>query len=179
MNIKVRDEPIYERQINRGNFTHRVLIAAGISLGLVVLLFLIWQLADVLLVVFGGILLAILLRSLSHGLSQHSRLSEGWSLTVVVGALVLIIAAAGWLFAPELADQFEQLSESFPQAIERVQEYAPEWSRPLTSRLPSVDDMMSGDSDMLSRLTRIFSTTLGAVANVVVILAIAIYAAGE
>lgn len=179
MNLKVREEQFYETRVSQGSFTHRVLIAAGIILGLVVLLFLIWQLADVLLVVFGGILLGILLRSLSHWLSQNSRLSEAWSLTIVVGALVLIITLAGWLFAPELADQMAQLSESFPQSIERVREYAPEWSRPLMARLPSVDDMMSDNSDMLSRVTRIFSTTLGTVANVLVILTIGIYVAAE
>ena len=47
------------------------------------------------------------------------------------------------------------------------------------ARLPSVDDMISNNSDILSRITRIFSTTLGAVANVVVILAIGIYAAAD
>ena len=56
---------------------------------LVVSLFLLlWYTVDVFLLIFAGILLAIFLRALSDWLSEHSPLSGGWSLAVVV--LVLI-----------------------------------------------------------------------------------------
>ncbi len=51
---------------------HRALIIIGITVAIVVLLVLLWYVADVLLLAFTGILLAILLRTPADWLSTQS-----------------------------------------------------------------------------------------------------------
>lgn len=180
MNLKMREEKRYEPQVIQDSYTRRVLVAVGITLSFLVLLFLAWQVIDVLLIVFGGILLAVFLRSLSHWLSQRTPLSEGWSLFLVVLILALIVAVGLWLFAPELANQFDQLVESLPPSLDRIREYinAPEWGGRLLGRLPSVNEMLTSES-VTSNVTTVFSTTFGMLINLLIILAIGIYGAAD
>ncbi len=75
----------------RDGFVRRMLIGVGITVAVLLVPLLLWYAIDVLLLVFAGILLAIFLRGLSDKLSERTGLSGGWSLAVVVLALVAII----------------------------------------------------------------------------------------
>lgn len=180
MKVKLRDEQRYDAPVIQDRYTRRVLVAVGITLAFLVLLFLAWQVIDVLLIVFGGILFAVFLRSLSHWLSQRTPLSESWSLFVVVALLTVICVAGLWLFTPELTNQFNQLIESLPQSLQRVREYisTPAWGGGLLGRLPSVNEVLTGEN-VMSNVTTIFSTTFGILINLLIIIAIGIYAAAD
>jgi predicted PurR-regulated permease PerM len=79
--------------------------------------------AQVLLILFGALLFAILLRAFSEGLSHLTGLSVGWSLAVVVLLLFGLAGLTGWLVAPGLAEQFEELKEQLPEAARRIEEF--------------------------------------------------------
>jgi predicted PurR-regulated permease PerM len=95
------------------------------TLGRVVLivlgLLLVWIARDLLLLLFAGILLAVFLRTLATWIAERSRLSQGWSLAVVVLGLLGVITLAGFLFAPSLSDQVRQLADTLPQAASRLE----------------------------------------------------------
>ena len=55
--------------------------------------------ADVLLIFFGGILLAILLRGVADQASAYFGLSTRLALAIVLLAFAIVVALAGWLLA--------------------------------------------------------------------------------
>jgi predicted PurR-regulated permease PerM len=67
-----------------------VLMALGFAALLALLLVLLWYVADVLLLGFAGIILAVFLTALTHWFAGRVGLSYGWSLGVVIVALAAL-----------------------------------------------------------------------------------------
>jgi hypothetical protein len=114
-----------------GVFAQKVLIATGIPLMVIALLFMFAQALAVLLLAFAAILLAIFLNEASATVSRYTSLSSGWSLTLVMLLLLALTIGGGWMLAPKVAEQIDQLTQQLPQAIdwlrERLGRY--EWAR--------------------------------------------------
>jgi predicted PurR-regulated permease PerM len=134
--------------------------------------------ADVFLVIFAGVLFAILLRSVADLIDRHTPLSAGWSLALVLVVLALLIGSAAYFLAAEIASQLDQLTQSIAKSWQELRGRLGNeaWGRQLLT-------MMSGTpasgQELLSHASRIFSTTLGAVGNVAVVLFIGIYLAAD
>jgi predicted PurR-regulated permease PerM len=84
------------------------LLVAGLA-------FLTWRLANVVLLGFGGVLVAVLLRHLAQLLSRWTPLPVGASLAVVILGLVLLAVLFVRSVGPQVAAQFEQLWQALPQ----------------------------------------------------------------
>jgi predicted PurR-regulated permease PerM len=175
-----------EENLNRTNleqdaFVGRVLVVVGITALVVLLLLFIWQVIDVLLSVFAGILLAVFLRGLSEWTSKLTSFSNGWSLAIVVLALVAIIGVSMWLLAPDVIDQVDQLSQSLPQSVQQLRQQIEryEWGRRILAQMPKSDEILSYRADVVAGVAGVFSTTLGTLVNLAIILVIGIYVAVE
>ena len=83
--------------------------AALIWVSVAALAFVIWQIREALLLAFGAILTAILLRMLADWISGWTRLSESISLGVATFAIIALIGFTIWLFGSHLSSQFRQL----------------------------------------------------------------------
>jgi predicted PurR-regulated permease PerM len=103
---------------SEGQYVRRVLIVAAIA----AFAGLLWALSELLLLVFGSVLLAVILRFIADTLAARTGMRRDWSL-LVAGALVLgLMAVAIFLFGAQLRGQFETLStqlQSVEQTIER------------------------------------------------------------
>jgi predicted PurR-regulated permease PerM len=132
----------------------------------------------VLLLIFAGILLAVFLRALSDPLSERTGLRPGWSLTAVVLGLVALVGLGGGLIAGQVAVQLDQLVESVPSSLASVEQHLRSyaWGRTLLDRAPAANQLI-GRTDILARVTGLFSTALGIVATVVIVLFVGIYLA--
>jgi len=100
-------------------FVRKTLIVLG--LGLMALL--LWKLADVLLLAFGAVLVAILLHAASDALVRYLRVPERWSLTLaslVIFALFLAIIA---LFGTQVRSQFSSVVERLPFALDNFSKH--------------------------------------------------------
>lgn len=96
----------------RAEYTRRLLI-----IGLfIVLLIMAWQLLDLLLLIFGAVLLAVLLRAIADPLASSTRLPQNWSLVLAVIGVLAFVLVAGWLFGAEIRSQMEGLSTRLAQA---------------------------------------------------------------
>ena len=95
-----------------GPFIRRVLI----FLALAALTALSWQFRELLLLVFGAIVVAVILRTLSNPVSRHIGLPD-WAavLTAVVG-IIGVVAGAVWLFGPGVSAEVRNLGETLPEA---------------------------------------------------------------
>ena len=94
--------------------------SALLTLTLVVLGLLIWQLRWVLLVLFGAVVVAVALDVLIDHVQNRSRLQRPQALLAVLMALSLTGVLLGQLLLPELITQVQQLSTDLPQLIRKV-----------------------------------------------------------
>jgi len=154
-----------------------VATVTAVVLGLVF----VWYAVDVLLLIFAGVLLAVLLRGVSDWLSTHTPLSPGWALTIITLGLLAAIGAGVWLLAPGLAEQVTQLQQSLPAAVERVQERVAQygWGQQLIEQAPSPSTLIDTPGDALAQATGVFSTTLGALFNLFIIVFVGLYLAAD
>jgi predicted PurR-regulated permease PerM len=164
-------------------FTEKMLIAVGVILAAILLILFIYYTIDVILLLFGAILLAIFLRGLADLLNRYTKLSEGLSVLLVSLLLVLILGGAIALLAPSVAEQVRHLRQELPVSAQKVGNYISQfgWGRTIIEQLPSFDDIMK-KVDAATFLTSVggyFSSTLGALGNVFVMILLAIYLASE
>jgi predicted PurR-regulated permease PerM len=160
-------------------FARRVAIAAGIIILFLLTLALLWYAKYVLLMVFGGIMLAILLRAMSDPLAERLRINEKLSLGMVTLALVLLIAGISWLTAPGMVREIEEFSQQVPEALQRLKDRVVhyEWTRRLLEQAPPIEDLLPQTTGMLARATGVVSATLEATVYVLVVLFVGIYVA--
>lgn len=78
---------------------------------------------DVLLAAFGGVLIAVLLNAFSSFVERHTPLTYGWALTAVVLIILILFGIGGWLLAPKIAEQANQLSQQLPTVVEKIKNF--------------------------------------------------------
>lgn len=102
------------------NFSRKVFFATITVLAVVITILLAWYLVQVLLLVFLGMLFAILLRAIANVISRYSRIPVSISLSIT---LFMVLGAAGlfsYVFAPTFADQINSLTDQMPHSVEEL-----------------------------------------------------------
>lgn len=160
-------------------FTRRALIAAAIAALLIALVLIGWYLSQVLLVVFAAVLFAIALEGLARPFQRYARLPRPAAVILVVTLVVGLLSVAMVVGGPAVGDQVAQLGERIPDAVERIKEVMKEhvWGRLLLERLPRLERVVPADADILGRISGVFSTALGVIANTAIIFVIGFYLA--
>lgn len=153
----------------------RVVDTALILLAVLALALVIWFAADVLLLLFGAVLVANALRAPTDALAGgRTGLPEGLALALTAVLLLAVLAGAGWLLVPQVTEQLPQLVDNLTDSIVQLNrrlglEVMAE-DMDLGSALPSPAGMLGG-------ATSVISSTFGMLANVVILLIVAIYLA--
>ncbi|CAO3421111.1 AI-2E family transporter [Azospirillum endophyticum] len=112
-------------------FTWKVLIVAGVA----ALTIFLWKISGTLLLIFTGVLFAILLQRLTGYVQRATGLGHGWSLAIVLFLLVALIGGGIWLMGTSMSAQLGQLQEQVTKAMgmlpdgwrERIMEQGKEW----------------------------------------------------
>lgn len=89
---------------------------------LIALAYLVVRLADVLLLAFGAVLVAILLHAVARPLARHTPLGPKTSLTASVLVVVAAVGVTLWLFGREAGAQIAALGELLPSAWRELQQ---------------------------------------------------------
>jgi len=76
--------------------------------------------AEVLLLVFAGLLFAVLLSSVADALARKSGMSRGIALGLTVLVLLGGVAATAWVLWPSLSEQADQLATQLPAALREL-----------------------------------------------------------
>ncbi len=95
----------------------------GVACGVIAVFALGWILRDVLLIAFGSIVFAVVIRTLAHPLTRRLRIRERWAVAIVVILLVAGATALAWLFGRQIAEQLQGLGVRIPRAIEEVRNW--------------------------------------------------------
>jgi predicted PurR-regulated permease PerM len=168
------DREIEPARLSLAQYTYRVLIAVAI----VALAFLLWQLSQVVMLAFGGLLLASVLRAMSDPLDRITPLSSRASLLVAIVILAGVIAGSAWLIGGQVAQQTEQLVNILPGAVLGLREWLEnhpwgQWAVDLGRQ--GAEDMRGG----WSGVARFASGTFGALANALLIMFLGLYLAAD
>lgn len=158
-----------------GEYARRALIVTSIVALYAVLLLVAWRVAQVLLLIFGGVLFGVFLRGLANQVAHYTRLPDGAALTAVVVGFLLLGVGGLLALAPQLTEGFAQLAEELPKAVERVRQYVADagWIGTAMDRVAGAGSEVS--PEMLARVAGVFSTAIGAVSGVLIVLALGIY----
>ena len=161
-------------------FAQRALVAGAVMALVVLLLMLVWYGGRVLLLAFGAVLAGVFFHSLADWLSRRTRLSGGWSLAVVVLALLGLTILSGWLFAASIVEQARLVGEQAPRALAQARERIAqsEWASQLLERVPDIGQG-SGGGGVIGAVGGLFTTTLGGLVDVVIVLIAGLYLAAD
>lgn len=163
------------------SFLQRALLVSVIFSSVAMLSAALVYAADVLLLTFLGIVLAVLLRSLTNALTKRTALEGHAAFSCVLGGIILILSAMFWLLGSGIVQQLDQLSQRIPAAIAEGREWLSRYQigREILKQAPPAEQVVSTGSFVLNRATGIASGAVGMLANVVVVLFVGIFLAVE
>jgi predicted PurR-regulated permease PerM len=154
--------------------TEVVLLAAG-------LLTLVYLLGDVLLLIFAAGLLAVGLDGLASVLARRTPLGRGWALALVSLLILIALAAAVGLAAPQFWAQLGELQENLTDFADQ----ASSWltgigaSEVLDEMNGNGEQLAGAAQDVLGYLATWGMTTLGALTSLIIFVVIGLFSAAD
>jgi predicted PurR-regulated permease PerM len=112
---------------SRSPFMRRVAIVMTITVIAGLLLALLLLGINILLATFAGVLVAVFLRALTDFVRKYTPLPDGWALALVLLIILVVIGGAGWLLAPQIAEQTDLLIEQLPEVARRIERFLGEY----------------------------------------------------
>lgn len=139
-----------------------------------------WYARHVLFLVFAGILLAILLQTVSSWAARGLGTTYGQSFAIVVALLMIVGAGSLALFGTRIVYEISELSQSLPESLDAARERIREttWGKPLVGSAPSFKDVFNSDL-VWSQLGGAASSAVNALFAGTVVLFVGIYGAAS
>lgn len=169
--------------VQERSFATKVLVAITIVLLVLLLVALIFYTVDILLLIFSAVLIAIFLRGLAVPIAERLKIGETWAVLGVSVLLVAVLAGSIALLAPNVAEQMQLLRVKLPDSARQVSEYVGQygWGQALIRQVPSADSIMEkiDTGQLVSGVGGVFSSTVGALGNFLLVILLAVYIAAE
>lgn len=163
--------------VSKEQFPKRVVAAVSIAALIISILLIIVQAMYVLLMIFAGVLLAIMLTGLSNIIQKFIKIPPKISLSIVIAALILIIALTGLILGPGIVDGIKNLQSKMPQAMEQlklnIESFG--WGEEAINNINKKFDELLSDPNIISRIMGIFSSTVGVIGSLVLIIVTGLY----
>ncbi len=142
-----------------------------------VLVLLAFRLSDLLLMLFGAVIVAVALRALAQPLERYLRLSPRLAVGAAIALAVVVITLLSWLVGDRLLAQVDDLSRKLPAALSVITNWARE--RAIGAALWKVWRGTNADDVPWSSLAIAATQTLSAVGGVGLVLVVGAYLAGD
>jgi predicted PurR-regulated permease PerM len=172
---KAKRRPFHRRAGVRDAAVTAITWLAIVALGLTA-----WRLAPLILLVFGGALVAIFLRALAEATANWTRLSYRWSLAIIVIALVVTGMAGVFLGGQLIGTQMAELAEQVPKSLDKLREDIAQypWGKRLIKAAPkSAEEIPVQQGEAVSYASGALYSLTGVFAAMLVVLFLAIYMA--
>lgn len=159
-------------------FSAALVLAALLAL-VVAAAVLFWQLAHILLVLFAGVLAAVLLDAMVRFVQSLVPLPRVVALALVVAAFLGAAAAFGAAGGPQVADQAAELRQRLPEAASQLESAVRDtrWGRALLRGAPSAQELLRSGAQLVGWLPGVFSTLVGALTGIAFVSLIGLYTA--
>ncbi len=156
-----------------------LLVGVGTLVALLLLALLAPRVSQALLVVFASVLFAVFLDGLAGLLRRYLDLGQLPALIIVLTGISGLLAILVVLAGPAIGEQLAQLGERLPEAVAKLREtlHSMPWTGTFLRNAPEASELVPDPGQILGEVTGVFSTTLGAVVNVAIILVTGIYLA--
>jgi predicted PurR-regulated permease PerM len=151
-------------------FIRRVFIVVAVG----ALVAAVWVLSDILLTLFGAVLVAVILHALAAPIERQLNITWAPAMALAGTGIVVVLAAAAIFLGPQLVAQMSNLFKALPEASDRLAGFL---------RLGSLADLLkdgtaaSALGNLATRIVAWSSTVAGALASVLLILFGGIYLA--
>jgi predicted PurR-regulated permease PerM len=155
------------------SFAARVLVVLALT-GLALAL---WQLRHLVLLVFGGVLLAVILAALARRIDAVAHVGQKAAVAACVLVLLVLLGAGGWLVGDALLSQAGELATRLPEALEAVRAWVQ--AQPFGSALVPLWDQASDVELSWRRVAGAAGVTLGFVGSTVLVVMVGIFVAAE
>lgn len=140
-----------------------------------------WTLADVLLLAFAGVLVALVLRQLSHPFESRLHLKPSVALVIVVLGLLALLVGGSWLVGASVAAQLQALTETLPRAWQALQAWLAQSSlgRSALQMVQAAARDAQGWQQIAGVFTGTVNATVAAGGALVLVVAIGVYLAAD
>ena len=163
------------------DFKNRATFVISVCAGVIMTAVFVWMTRVILLLLFAGVIGALLLSTATKWTGERFKLRRGLALATVVVSFTICIGLGIWLRGPALAQQFSDLQIDLPSAahevIMRVQ--ANTWGSWLLSRYADQAQLSDGLAYALTRVGGVVITTASTLVGLFVILGVSLYVAAE
>lgn len=118
--MKDEEEP---RGSGEARYVRRLLIAIGV----VTFVLIVVVLRELLVLIFGSIVIAVLLTAMTDPIERWTGMKRGFALTVAILVLLGLLGGAGTLFGTQASSQAQQLSQQVPAAWSQARDRLGRW----------------------------------------------------
>lgn len=171
--------PPLEVLLNRKTIALNALVQASMYALVVMLAMLVVKATELMLAVFGAILLAVLFHSVANWLHRKTGMGERYALALSIVILVAGIGLGVWGMAPAVSSQASELADRLPGAIDKLEEQlmAYDGVARLAENADRIRDLLPGESERTEYVAEFFSSSLGALGNIAFILFVGLFLA--
>ncbi len=168
-----------ERFLEEFRSLRRFLVVAGVVAVLALLFTLASSVIHVLVMLYAGILFAVLLGGLAGSVKERFGAPYRLAVVGVILALILISVLGGWFLGSRVASEVTVIREKLPQAQEDLGKLlkGTGWGQTLLSLTDETKKLWSLGSGVVGNLTGFFSETVGVVVSVAFVFVVGIYMA--
>lgn len=170
-------EPKHDKQAELITMARKTSVVVLVILLIVLPLMAIGYGYRVFLLAFGGVLVAVLLRSLATGFSWYTSLRPGLSLAVALILILLIGGGGVWLAAPQVSRQIDTLADKLPESMHRLETWVEDygWGRYLIQTANRQFHSMLEQGTLITKTTDYMYTVIWVATGVLVIVFIGLY----
>lgn len=163
-------------------YSKRVAITAAIVLLIGTAFYLLGKHAYFFLLVFAGILMAVMFCGITDWLVANLKLKRGIALLLAVVLFFGLLVAIVWLIAPTIGAQVQEMKQTIPQVFsgieERLSQYG--WGQKILDRVPdNLSGVLPKQQTLFTRISGVFSTTLSVLADVLIVIVTALFFAAS
>lgn len=170
---------LYNSDGGAGKVFRRSLVQSLTVLVVVVLALLAQATVYILLLVFAGILLAVLLDYFGTQIERMRGVPRWLAITAVLALLTALFALVFVLVVPMVAEEGAALATQLEQSAKGLHEWLQEnaGGRFLMEQLPATEDQMPTVGELWTGAAGIFATTVGAMTGVAIIVVVGVFIA--
>ena len=170
-----------KRQRGSRYFSARIWTATLIVTSVLGGILLLWLASKVFLLFFAASLFGIFLRAIADLIKSFTHWSRDWSLAAAILLLLCLFSGLGWLLAPSVSKEVQQVSNELPQAIQKLEaqlrQYS--WGNTVVDKLENPSGLIAQTGGIMKKAQALFSISLEGVIDVLAILFCGFYLAAR
>jgi predicted PurR-regulated permease PerM len=143
-----------------------------VAIALVALALFLWKITPVLMLAFGGVVLATAVRAAALPLSERLHISRTWAVGIVFALLIALVIGGGYLFGKQIASETTQLWSAVKEATGKVEALLNETAFG-TWLVENVRG--AADPEAMSKVFKGTVTVFGGIADLLLVLFLALY----